>query len=140
MIEIWQFALMDLLGCFLIVGGIIFLSRLAYKRGVRWVLVISLCLILVGTAIHIFYSKKMHIAQNLGMPMEIKDLAEDKEFEIMMLTAGVAVIGLEDNKKAEIRLVWNFPEKLPIGTKCVVINGKVIPLSQRPKELPKIEI
>lgn len=139
MIDVWSFALLDLLGCFILIGGIIFLSRLAYKRGTRWVLVISLCLILAGLVMHIFYSKKMHIAQNLGMPMEVKDL-EGKEFEIMMLKASVAVIGFEEGSKAEIRLVWKFTEKLPIGTKCAVINGKVIPVRQPPKEFPKLEI
>ena len=89
---------------------------------------------------HVFFSEKMHIAKNLGMPMEVKDLAEGKELEIMMLAAGVAVIGYEEGNKAEIRLVWKFPEKLPVGTKFKVINGKIISVSPAPKEIPKISI
>ncbi|MDP2918274.1 MAG: hypothetical protein Q8N68_02140 [bacterium] len=115
-------------------------SRIAYQRWVRLALVLSLCIVLFGAGMHIFFSERLYIAKNLGMPMEVKDLAEDKELEIMMLVAGVAVVGYEEDNKAEIRLVWKFPEKLPVGTKFKVINGKIITVSLAPKEVPKISI
>lgn len=130
-------AWLNLLGYVFLLIGIIMVSRIAYQRGAKWILVFSLCIVLLGVSMHVFFSEKMHIAKNLGMPMEVKDLVTDKELEIMMLMAGVAVVGYEEGSKAEIRLVWKFPEKLPIGTKFKVINGKII---TTPKEVPKANI
>lgn len=93
------------------------------------ILLVLFSLSIFGLSLH-----KLGGAQSLGRPMSFKDLKENCEFTLEDYLGGLAIISYEQESKAEVRTIYDFPKILPRGIRFMKQKGKII------YEVPKLNI
>lgn len=134
--------LLNLIGFLLIGSGLYFIFQLGRKKGIdEKILLLLVVIVLIGFYIFTFSYFPMLKTANLGLPLPVDKLTEEKEFEIIFSSPIFSLVAFKENDFFDFRFVVGLPQ-MRAGEKFYIKDKQIFKIDPESeyKDISKITI